>query len=143
MRKIANAGRIAPSGSNIQPREFVIVTESEKIKKLSKVQETFEDFTAAIAVVCDPEKSDWWLEDMAAAVENMLLAVVALGYDSVWIEGTLLEKEDWTKNLLEIPEEKRLMTILPIGKAASNGTRAKKKEREEVLHYETYGNRSE
>ncbi|KXA92572.1 hypothetical protein AKJ64_02785 [candidate division MSBL1 archaeon SCGC-AAA259E17] len=143
LKRIVDAGRVAPSGSNIQPREFIIITDSEKLRKLSKAQDTVTEVSAAIAVVCDPEESDWWVEDMAASVENMLLATVALGYDSVWIEGTLLDVEDWAKDVLDVPEDKRLVTILPIGKAASEGTRARKKPLDEVTHYNRYGNKSE
>ncbi|MFP4006297.1 MAG: nitroreductase family protein [Candidatus Hadarchaeia archaeon] len=143
LEKIVNAGRIAPSGSNIQPREFIIITDSEKLRKLSEIQEALGEVSAAIAVVCDPEKSNWWVEDMAASVENMLLTIVALGYDSVWIEGTLLSQEKRAKEILEVPEKKRLVTILPIGEASEEERRAEKKPLAEITHYEKYGNKTD
>lgn len=138
LEKIVDAGRLAPSGSNIQPREFVIITDPDLINKLSKIQDTVGETSALIGVISDPDKSDYWLEDMAASVENMLLAIVALGYDSCWVEGTLLRKEKWAKNLLGVPEEKRLMAILPIGEAASPGVHASKKQMSEITHYDGY-----
>ena len=68
----------------------------------------------------------------------MLLAIVNEGYDSVWIQGTLRPHEEWAKNLLGIPAEKRLYILLPIGKAANSGARAQKADLEEVVHYDKY-----
>ena len=49
---------------------------------------------AAIVVVMDPMATSdkaytFGVEDYAAAVENMLLAIQALGYATVWIDGAL------------------------------------------------------
>ena len=42
----------------------------------------------------DERASKYWKEDAAAAIENMLLSVVALGYASLWVEGYVLNQED-------------------------------------------------
>ncbi len=81
--------------------------------------------------------SRWWVEDGAAAVENMLLASTALGYGSCWLEGYTLRSEDVFKTLLGVPEEKRLLTLVPIGVPVDWPTR-EKKSLEEVLHWERY-----
>ena len=138
---IVNAGIAAPSGCNIQPREFIIITDPEVIKQLAPIQDFISEASAIIAVICDPAASDYWLEDMAAAVENMLLAITALGYASCWVEGTLLRKEEQMKKVLAIPAEKRLMTILPIGNAAAEVTPAKKKNLAQTTYYNSYGRR--
>ena len=44
----------------------------------------------------------------------MLLAITALGYASVWVEGTLLAAGDAPARLLGVPEDKRLQIILPM-----------------------------
>ncbi len=46
-----------------------------------------------IAIVADPDKSPYWLEDISAAAQNMLLAISALGYGCTWVEGTTERKE--------------------------------------------------
>lgn len=139
LEKIVDAGRRAPSGMNVQPREFIVITDPELIEKLSEIQGFIKNASAVIAVVCDPNASRYWLEDMAASVENMLLAIVALGYDSCWVEGTLLRREEWAKELLGVPKEKRLMALLPIGKAASPGFQAPKKPLSEITYLNRYG----
>lgn len=139
LEKIVDVGRLAPSGMNIQPREFIIITDTELIATLSEVQSFMRNASAMIAVVCEPNASKYWLEDMAASVENMLLAITALGYDSCWVEGTLLRREEWAKGILGVPKNKRLMAILPIGEAALAGSQASKKPMSDVTFYNRYG----
>ena len=96
-----------------------------------------------IAVVMTPGKTpsggNFWVEDCAACVENMLLAIVALGYASVWVEGTLLRKQRWLKDLLGVPNGKRPYVLLPVGHPASPGEMAPKRPLQEIVHYEKHG----
>ncbi len=139
--KIADAGRRAPSGANRQPLQFISITSAETLKALERVQASFATASAAIGIVADPQASRWWLEDASAAAENMLLAIAALGYASVWVEGTLIKEEDFAKELLSVPNSKRLTILLPIGKATQETPQADKKPLEEVLWRETYGSK--
>jgi nitroreductase len=68
----------------------------------------------------------------------MLIASTALGYGSCWLEGWTLPREDEFKALLSVPEEKRLLTLIPIGVPVAWPTR-EKKSLDEVLYWETYG----
>jgi nitroreductase len=86
--------------------------------------------------VLDPS-SRWWLEDGSAAVENMLIASTALGYGSCWLEGYTLPREEEFKALLDVPEGKRLLTLVPLGVPAEWPT-VEKKPLEAVIHWETY-----
>ena len=85
--------------------------------------------------------SKYWLEDASAAAENMLLAITALGYASCWVEGTLLRQEDWAKQELGVPADKRLVILLPLGKEASPAGGKEKKPLAGLVHYERYGSR--
>lgn len=136
LEKIVDAGRLAATGSNRQPWDFIVVTERETIVKLSAASKWLDKAAAVIAVVMDPN-SRWWVEDGAAAVENMLLAATALGYGSCWLEGYTLRSEDAFKTLLDVPAEKRLLTLVPVGVPVDWPTR-EKKSLEEVLHWERY-----
>ena len=141
LERILDAGRRAPSGRNRQPVELIVIRDPDTLKKLSKAQGCIADVAVAIAVAADPKRSEFWLEDVAAATENMLLAITALGYASVWIEGTLLQAEEDHKRLLGIPEEMRLMAVLPIGAAKKPAQQAAKRPLSEIVHWERYGNR--
>ena len=141
--KILEAGRKAPSGYNLQNKEFIVVRDKETIAKLNEVQKSFDNVPVVIAVVMTPGKTpsggNFWVEDCAACVENMLLAIVALGYASVWVEGTLLRKQRWLKDLLGVPNGKRPYVLLPVGHPASPGEMAPKRPLQEIVHYEKHG----
>jgi len=136
--KILDAGRLAPSGRNVQPREFIVIDDKKIIEKLGKVQEFISNASVIIGIIASPEESKYYLEDVSASAENMLLAITAFGYTSCWVEGTLLRNEDWVKKLLNIPEEKRIMIMLPIGKAKTQQTHPKK-ELSEIVYHNQYG----
>ncbi len=140
IRKILDAGRHAPSGMNVQPLEYVVIRDKDTIKKLEKVQSFIGQASVVIAVVAD-ENSRFWLEDAAAATQNMLLAITALGYASCWVEGTLARQERWAKELLGIPEERRLIILLPVGKPADAPAQKEKKPLTDIAYSERYGNR--
>jgi nitroreductase len=139
--KIVDAARRAPSGGNRQPLNYILIQQKETLRALEEVQACFATASAAIAIVADPTASRWWLEDAAAAAENMLLAIAALGYASVWVEGTLLKEEEHAKRVLGVPAPKRLIILLPVGKAPQETPQADKKPLEEVLWREKYGRR--
>ena len=136
LETIVDAGRLAPSGFNIQPWDFIVVTERDVIEQLKVASRWMEKAGAIIAVVLDPT-SRWWREDGSAAIENILIASTALGYGSCWLQGYTEPMEEELKNMLGVPEEKRLLTLIPIGVPAKWPT-GKKKPLEEVIHWEKY-----
>ena len=136
LEAIVDAGRLAATGHNKQPWEFVVVTDREMIDRLKVAAQWMEKAAAIIAVVMDPS-SQWWLEDGAAAVENMLIASTALGYGSCWLEGYTLPREEELKKLLGIPAGKRLLTLVPVGVPVEWPTK-EKKSLDEVLRWERY-----
>ncbi len=136
LEKIVDAGRLAATGSNKQPWDFIIVTDKKMINHLKVAAKWMEKAGAIIAVVMDPS-SRWWVEDGSAAIENMLIASTALGYGSCWLEGYTLLREEEFKALLEVPDDKRLLTLIPIGIPVEWPTR-EKKALETVLHWEKY-----
>jgi nitroreductase len=136
LETIVDAGRLAATGNNKQPWDFVVITEREMIEELKVAARWMEKAGAIIAVVMD-KSSRWWLEDGSAAVENMLIASTALGYGSCWLEGNTLPHEEEFKELLGVPEEKRLLTLVPIGVPTEWPTKDKKS-LEDVIHWERY-----
>lgn len=137
--RILDAGRRAPSGRNRQPIEFIVVRDRATIQQLARAQACLGDVDLVVLVAADPGKSEFWLEDVAAATENMLLAICALGYASVWIEGTLLRAEEEHKRVLGLPERMRLMVALPIGEAVDPPQQAQKRPLQDMVHWERFG----
>lgn len=136
LEAIVDAGRLAATGHNNQPWEFIVVTNPDMINKLKIAAKWMEKAGAIIAVVLDPT-ARYWLEDGSAAVENMLIAATALGYGSCWLEGYTLPLESKFKTLLNVPDEKRLLTLVPIGVPVQWPTK-EKKSLAEVIHWEKY-----
>jgi nitroreductase len=136
LETIVDAARLAATGSNRQPWDFVVVTDRDMIERFKVSGAWIAQASAVIVVVMDPG-SRWWVEDGAAAIENMLLAATALGYGSCWVEGDALPKEAEFKALLGVPEDKRVMALIPVGVPAETPIR-EKKPLEKVLHWEKY-----
>ena len=136
LEQIVDAGRLAPSGNNRQPWNFIVVTEREMIDFLRVAAPWMGNAGAIIAVVMDPG-SRWWIEDGAAAVENMLIAATALGYGTCWLEGYTLERERDFKVALNIPENLRLLTLVPLGVPVAWPTK-EKKTLAAVIHWEKF-----
>lgn len=155
IKKIVDAGRKAPSGKNLQPREFIIITRQRMINKLAdEIQKGYiKKASALIVVVADPKPTvpiddkelHFHIHDCCASVENMLLATTALGYATCWIEGALRKGncEENLKQLLGIPGERELMVVLPVGVAKEAGKQKPKKEFDEIVHYEKYGGKND
>jgi nitroreductase len=81
------------------------------------------------------------VEDCAAAVENMLLAVVALGYATVWLDGALRVEDKAARigRLLGVPEGKTVRVLLPLGVAAEPGTQKDKLPFHQRAWFNRYG----
>lgn len=124
--KIVQAGLDAPSGKNCQTTRFVIINDPallEKITQMHPGNKAFQQAKAMVACIIDRnpeaiyEGFEFQVEDCAAAVENMLLAITALGYASVWIDGWLRveNRNDKIGKLLDVPDDKVVRILLPIG----------------------------
>jgi nitroreductase len=136
IEKIVDAGRLAATGSNQQPWDFIAVTDPKMIERLTVVGKWMRQAGVIIAVVVD-SASRWWVEDGSAAIENMLVASTALGYGSCWVEGDALPLEGEFKALLSVPKEKRLLALIPVG-VPEEWPEIKKRPLENVLHWEIY-----
>jgi nitroreductase len=70
------------------------------------------------------------VQDYSAAIQNMLLAIVALGCESCWIEGYVTGEDNIGRQIadaLSVPAELDLVCVLPVGYAAGPVKRVAKK----------------
>ena len=72
------------------------------------------------------------LQSVAAAIENMLLAIHALGYGSCWMTGPLVAQEAFEK-LLGFGKEKSIVALLPMGVPDENPPARPRKPLEEIM----------
>ena len=99
LTKIVNAGRIAPSASNLQPCEFMVIDDSELIKQIYETTKwagylpaetgpppPAKRPTAFIVVLLNRERCERGGEhDAAAAIMNMIYTAQEEGIGSCWI----------------------------------------------------------
>jgi nitroreductase len=120
--KLLEMAMAAPSACNIQPWEFIVISDQEKIKEIKGIIFQGNYNTPLIIVVCGnpkfiPWENDIGITDCAAAIENMLLAATAMDLGSVWIGGF---NPDDVKKLLSIPENVHPVGIVYFGYPAKN-----------------------
>ena len=137
LKQIVEAGLQAPSGSNKQTTTFVIVNDViilNKIREVLPEVKTIQTTSAIIVCIMDknPEQihgtPHYEIEDCSAATENMLLAIVALGYASVWFDGSLRVDQIAEKlgEIINLPKTKIVRILLPVGIPTTEGPRPDK-----------------
>ena len=87
-------------------------------------------------IYAGPHNFQFEVEDYAAAAENLLLALTALGYAGVWMDGMMRYEgnADLVRAILHIPEEETIRTIIPFGKPVHPVTQKEKKPFAERAH---------
>lgn len=137
IEKIVDSGRRAATARNIQPWEFVAVTEKSKIIELADMVSPNGDFMrkARAAIVVFSQETKYYLEDCSAATENMLLAITALGLGACWIAG---DKKDYALSVVDKFKAKglKLVSVIAIGYPQNPLQPKTKKSLKEVIHWE-------
>lgn len=147
LERIVRAGMQAPSGCNAQTTSFVIVDDPGLLSEIGAVIDSPVIDSAKAAVVCVMETRavyeamSFGVEDCAAAVENMLLAVCGLGYATVWMDGVLRRagRAEKIAALLGIPDGLEVRVILPVGVPAEEWGQKEKKTFEDRAWFNSYG----
>ena len=124
LKQIVEAGYHAPSGCNKQTTSFIAVDAPEVRAKLHAVIDPPVGETAP-AMICVLTRKiiayrdrSFYIQDYAAAIENMLLAISDLGYASCWIEGHITDTDRigyQMQKILDVPDEYDLVCFLPVG----------------------------
>jgi nitroreductase len=148
LQKILDAGLAAPSGCNTQTTSLIGVDDPALIKTIGGLLEK-SGFAAAPAAVCIltrhiPAYGDVYfnIQDYAAAIENCLLAITALGYASCWVEGQVTGNPEVQQNIaraLGVPTEYTVVAYLPIGIPEKEGKRPSYKPFSERAWFNSFG----
>ena len=135
LRQILQAGLDAPSGCNKQTTSLIAVDDPAVLEQLRAVIRPPVAETAP-AVICVLTRRInayrdrcFAVQDYSAAIENMLLAAVALGYQSCWYEGHITDEDRigaQMAKILNVPDEYELVCMLPVGIAADTPGTPKK-----------------
>jgi nitroreductase len=142
---ILEAARLAQSADNRQPWEFVAVTDPITKKKLVQAagnQAFVGEASAVLVCLANPRESasvgpfEGFLIDLAIAIENMALSAWDLGIGSCWIGAY---NEEMVKALLGVPRNLRIVSLLTLGYPDERPGPKHRKELDEIIHYQKYG----
>ena len=133
--KILKAGLAAPSGCNKQTTSLIAVDDPQILDELHSLARLSRSHRAP-AMICvltrriiAHDDRSYFVQDYAAAIQNMLLAITALGYHSCWYEGRITGADRigaQMARVLHVPEEYELVCFLPVGIAKDQPTQPKK-----------------
>jgi len=128
---VLEAGRLAPSASNRQEWRFIIVRDETTKKKISDAanRQGFVGDATAIIVACAETDEHLMMcgqpcypIDVAIALDHITLAAVENGLGTCWIGAF---NEGQVKEILGIPDEIRIVGLMPIGYPADPSAKEK------------------
>ncbi len=125
LKRMVNAGRLAPSSANLQPIEYVAIDEPQLVEKVFTTLKWAgyispegnpplgERPVAYLVILVNQKKSSGCCQrDAAAAIENMILVALEEDIGSCWL-GSI--DRDALQNLLKLPEYITIDSVLALG----------------------------
>ncbi len=139
LEELIDCAHLAPSARNDQPWEFIIVTKKETLNKLGEVITTgsFIRDAAACIIVCGTENGHL-VEDGCAATENIMIAAYSLGIGTCWVAGFNRVYNNEVKKVLGIPEDKDIVSFIPLGYPDEKPEMKSKRSLNDIIHWEKY-----
>lgn len=144
IKKIIKAGFAAPSCGNQRITNFIIIRDRDRLDKIADIHgyaESLRQANAAVAVCANLEEEmyeGFWVQDCAAAAENMLTEAVHLDLGAVWLG--VHPKERIVKevnSILELPEHVKALSIISLGYPAEE-KKPSDRYLEEKVHHEKW-----
>jgi nitroreductase len=144
LKKILEAGRLAPSASNRQDWKFIVVKSKETKKKLAKAAfgQSFIGGAPVVIVACGTDSSavmgcgqPTHTVNVSIACAFMILQAYELGLGTCWIGAF---NEDEVKRILNIPEEVRAVAMTPLGYPDEPPSKKSRKSLNQIICYERY-----
>jgi nitroreductase len=148
LHKIIEGSLNAPAAGNVQNYKIIVITEKKKRYELGKIafqQYWLADAPVLLVVVRDDydlkmmypnEGGIYSIQNTAALIENILLLSHFYDLGACWVEAY---DNDVLKQNLNIPIEKRVDAIIPIGYPLEN-PKIVKDEMITKVYFEIYGN---
>ncbi len=147
LEALVKAGMAAPTARNVQPWQFVVVTDKAMLAQLNELL-PYAKMTAsagAAIVVCGDLKiateartEKLWMQDCSAATQNILLAAEGMGLGAVWTAA--YPYEDRIKAVVEtikLPEHVVPLCVIPVG-YPTGVDKPKDKWKPERLHWNEF-----
>ena len=122
LQMILEAGRWAPSFSNLQPWKFIVIKNQELKNDLDKaaresVLHLGINEAPVVILVCVDRRIDplHAIEAGATATQNITLAAHSLGLGAGWIGVWGTEAETIIRKIFKFPETTRVVSLVPVG----------------------------
>jgi nitroreductase len=142
--RVLEAGRLAPSAKNTQEWRYVVVKDAELRRKIAvAANNQYFIAEAPVVIVGCATWADYVLSggqpahtiDVAISMDHMSLQAVEEGLGTCWIGAF---KEDEVKRILNIPENMRVVEIMPLGYPKFQPDPKPRKKLEEIVFYDRY-----
>ncbi|EJO5347506.1 nitroreductase family protein [Clostridium botulinum] len=154
--ELIESARIAPSGSNTQPWNFIVVKSDLTRERLAKMSHNQEWMMAApVFIVCVADirsriKEDIELSvdennpqqelkqiirDTSIAIEHLVLSAENLGLGTCWVAWFTQEE---IRPILNIPSDKYVVSIITLGYSNESPKDRPRKKSEDIIHYEKW-----
>lgn len=147
IEKLLRAGMAAPSAVDKRPWHFVVVTDKQVLQGLAEANPNAGMAARApLAIVVCGDKSkaltrvpDYWVQDVSAATENILIAAQGMGLGAVWT-GTypVTDRVEKVAKVVNLPEHIVPFCTIVIGYPEKYQA-PKDKWNEDNISYNTYG----
>ena len=121
VKELLHAAMSAPSAANQRPWHFVVIKDREVLDAIPKFHPyagPLKGAPLAIAVCATSELGafkDYWVQDCAAATQNILSAVVEKGLGAVWLGVYPKQNVQEIHKLLQLPENITPFSLISIG----------------------------
>lgn len=147
LKKLCACAAAGPTARNQKSKEYIIITDQEIINELSKVSKgalVLSKCNTAIAVIgTDPasiSNPDMQVQDLACAVENILIGATSKGFGSCYIGiYPLLDRTNASNEILNVKNGAFTFAIIALGYPLSQEVFYDKgKLSEDSIHYNRY-----
>ena len=156
IKQLLELARLAPSGSNTQPWQFIVVKSDSTRQKLAEVSHQQQwMMSAPVFIVCvadirsrikdDPDlmvdetspqpELKQIIRDTSIAIDHILLGAVALGLGSCWVAWF---DQAEIRPVLKIPGDKYVVGIITLGYPGETPAARPRKKLDEIIHYEQW-----
>lgn len=128
LKRLVDAGRVAPSAANLQPLEYMVVLDKELCAEVfscigwaayikPKWSPAPEERPMAYIVVLVREENRWYTWDVGLAAENIMLAAEGGGLGSCLLLNIQRER---IREILQIPEQVGIDSVIALGYKAES-----------------------
>ena len=164
VNKVLEAARWAPSWTNTQCWRFIVVRDDKTKAELAEasnvelsgkmvVNPSYDAVKQApvVIVACaelgksgyyhgepSTDKGDWYMFDVALAMQNLVLAAHSMGLGTVHL-GRINAKQ--IASILEVPEGFCVVEMTPLGYPEGEVKGPPRKELSEIIFYDKYGSK--